>query len=240
MALRATLRSIITAVRSEASLSTSTSRGVDHREHIVQLIKRNYETLAEDFDWEHLKLLKDASIARKSMAAGQRVYDFPTAVNLQKITGAWVKWGGVWAKLDYGVGFENYSAYDSDDTDIRADPVRSWQFYGHNQFEIWPIPATTGASEGYQVAFEGQKAIEALTTDDSRLDMDDHLITLMVAAEILNETDPKRAAVKQNAANARLLRTRGNMSGRTRVAFGLGVIGEEPMRPRAPTYVRAS
>lgn len=237
MALRSTLNEVVELVRGETGVSTNTSRGVDHREHIVRLIKSRYEELAEEYEWEHLRIVKTASVSRKTLSAGQNVYDFPAALNPQRITRAWVKWGGSWSPLSYGITQEHFSALDPDE-DQRSDPVSNWQFYNGDQFEVWPIPATTGAAEGYQVGFDGQKIPEALSSNNARMDMDDLLVGLYVSAEILAESDPKRAQAKLDRANRRLLTTRGNMGSKTRVAFGRGVIDDEPRRPRAPTYIR--
>lgn len=241
MALRATFQEVIQAVRSEAKLSTNTSRGIDHLDMIKQKIRRHYAMLAEDYDWQHLVLKKDSSIARKLLQAGSRYYNFPAALNVQKITKAWVKWGSVWLPLTYGIGFDEYSAFNSDDSTVRSDPVSRWQFYGGDQFEIWPLPSTNGVADGAnEVAFEGQKTVEALTEDNSRLDMDDILVTLFAAAEILAASDKTGAVLLSNAAEARLGKLRGNMASKKRYAMGVGQISESghATYPRHPRYIR--
>lgn len=241
MALRATFQEVIQAVRSEAKLSTNTSRGLDHLEVIKQKIKRHYAMLAEDYDWQHLVLKKDSSISRVLLQAGSRYYDFPSALNVQKITKAWVKWGSVWLPLTYGIGFDEYSAFNSDDSTVRSDPISRWQFYGGTQWEAWPLPSTNGVADGAnEVAFEGQKTVEQLTTDNSRLDMDDILVTLMAAAEILAASDKQGAQILAGAAESRLGRLRANMGSKARFVMGVGRITESGHAtwPRHPRYVR--
>ena len=240
MALRNTWGEVIEAVRHEARLSSNTSRGVDHLDVIKQKIKRVYYTLAEDYDWQHLELKKETAVSRKILQAGQNTYDFPSAVNPLKITKAWVKWGSSWLELDYGIKHSDYSAFDPD-ADQRSDPITSWAFYGGTGFEVHPVPASNGAADGAnEVAFEGQKRVETLTTDSSRLDMDDHLVGLMVAAELLAGNDQEKAAgVLAEAANRRLETLRANLGSKTRYVMGRGRLNESgAMRPRHPTYIR--
>ena len=124
--LRKTLTEIVEVVRLEARLSTNTSRGIDHGDHIRQLIRTAHEALAEEFDWPHLRLRRGDSF--KTLAAGQRYYDFPTNLNVQKIEAAWVQWGAQWSPLHYGITPQHYSALDSD-SDARSDPVQVWEWY---------------------------------------------------------------------------------------------------------------
>jgi hypothetical protein len=240
VALRSTLNEVVEQVRNEARLSTNTSRGIDHLDHIKQLIKRHYYALAEDFDWQHLELKRDTGVSRKVLQAGSRYYDFPTAVNVLKITKAWVKWGSGWEGLEYGITYSDRSSFDPD-ANQRADPARKWMFYGHNQFEVWPLPSSNGVADGAnEVAFEGQKAVETLTSDSSRLDMDDILVSLLVSAEILAENEQETAAkVKAGAANARMETLRGNLGSKTRYVMNGGTVGEGRRGfPRHPTFVR--
>ncbi len=240
MALRTTFNEVIEAVRNECRISTNTSRGIDHLDHIKQLIKRHYKTLAEDFDWQHLELKKETGVSRKLLQAGSRTYNFPTAVNPLKVTRAFVKWGSTWLPLDYGIKHEHFSAFDPD-ADQRSDPITNWTFYSETEFEVWPLPASNGVADGAnEVAFEGQKKVEELVDTSNRLDIDDHLIVLLVSSEILAANEQKVAAgVKAEAAQARLERIRANLGSKTRYVMGSGPLsGAGAMRPRHPTYIR--
>jgi hypothetical protein len=240
MALRKTLNEVVEAVREEARLSTNTSRGIDHLDHIKRLIKRHYYALAEEFDWQHLEIKRDSDQSRKILQAGSRYYNYPENLNPLKIAKAWVKWGSTWEPLDYGITYYDRSAYDPDQ-DQRADPIRKWMAYGGAQYEVWPLPATNGEADGNnEMAFEGQKLVETLTTDNSRLDMDDILVSLLVASEILAENGQEDAAnVKANAAISRRDVLRGNLASKTRVVMGRGIVDSGGSGwPRHPTFIR--
>jgi hypothetical protein len=221
--LRKTLAEIVEVVRSEAKLSTNTSRGIDHGDYIRTLIRTTHESLAEDYEWPHLRLRRGDSF--KTLAAGQRYYDFPVNLNVQFIEGAYVQWGASWLPLVYGITAENYTSLDSDD-DQRADPVQAWEWYsndGLNQFEVWPIPAQNDVV----IAFEGRRAINPLVEENDRADIDHLVIAYTVAAEILADNGKKEsAALKIDKATSRLNRLMANARGATPQGFVMG--GNDP------------
>ncbi len=239
--LRNTFGAIVEMARNEARLSTNSSRGIDHLEHVKQLVKRHYQMLAEDFDWEHLQLKRDYDVSRKKMEAGSRFYSFPTAVNPQKIDAMWLKWGNVWRKVDYGIQFANYSGLDPDNGS-RADPVLRWDFRDGTGFEVWPVPASDGdAAAPYSnwVGFEGQKAVELYVSDTNRADMDDWLVALHVAAELLAENGQKAASdAKVAAAQRRMKQLKGALANKARFTMGRGMqYGSSRTYPQHPTQL---
>jgi len=197
MALRSTLDEIVEMARDEARISTNSTRSVDHLAHVRQLVRRHYNSLLDDFSWKHLVLKRED--AMKPMSAGQRYYDFPADLNIMKFEAVWFLWGNQWCRLTEGIGLDQYNIKDSE-SDERSDPAERWAWYGHNQFEIWPIPAS-GAGK---VSFEGQKKGEKLVDGTNRADLDDIMVSLYVAGELLNENKQKdAAAAKISLANNR-------------------------------------
>lgn len=225
--LRNTFSQIIEMTRAEARLSTNSSRGIDHLDYIKQIIRRKYTMLAEEFDWEHLELKR--SDAYKTINAGQRYYDFPVNLNPQKIMCAWYKWGELWEPVGYGIGDAEYNVLDSDTND-RSDPVQRWDYYADaslNQFEVWPLPATGGNS----LHFIGQKQVQTLINDGDRADLDDFLISLGAAAEIMRDggKDKDAADRKEAAFNDRRAQLRAALSDKRRFAIGMA---DPVMRPQ--------
>lgn len=226
-------------VRNECGLSSNTSRGIDHQDHIRQLIKRTYKVLSEDYDWQHLVIKRDFDVSRVVLQAGDRYYNWPAILNPLKVDGAWVKWGSTWQPLAYGITYPDRNTQDPD-ANQRSDPPMRWQFYGDDQFEVWPLPNSNGTANGVnEVAFEGQKRVEELLADTNRLDMDDILVSLLVSVEILSELKKMEAAqVKGQAATLRFDRLRANLSNKTRYVMGMGRLVETAGFPRHPTYIR--
>jgi hypothetical protein len=191
------LQTLAEMLQDECRLSSATSRGVDHRTYLQRLIKRVQEELYDDFDWPFMKIKRDE--ADKTLAAGQRYYDFPTALNPERITTVHVNNGGIWTPLVRGIGTREYSAMDSD-SDVRSDPALHWDWYGEDQFEVWPMPAANGDT----VRFDGRKKLTALSQESATADLDDILIVLFCAAEVLAPNNQKDAEVKLQKAQRRL------------------------------------
>jgi hypothetical protein len=222
MALRTTLEELVEMVRDEARLSTNTSRGTDHRSHIVRLIKRHYEILLADHEWEHLMIRRED--AGKIMQAGQRYYDFPAELDTGRIHKVWYKWGNDWRPLIYGITPADYNDQDSD-LDERRDPAEKWDFYGAKQFEVWPVPITNGN----EVRFEGVRKAEQLLHENSRADLDDNMLALFVAAEILAENGQEESArLKIDAARRIFGQQKRRLSGDTRIRIGMGCSERDP------------
>lgn len=232
MPLRTTFGELISMVRDEAGLSSNSSAGNDQVAVVKRLIRRHYYTLADTYDWQYMKLRRNSAEAGKIMAAGQRFYDFPVAVNPLKISKVHVKWSTSYIPVEYGIDHELYNSQDSE-ADERADPVIRWDFNGHEQFEVWPIPASDGGAE---IRFEGMRAVELLVGDLSRADIDDELIVLYASAEILDKRDKKSAATKFAMAKDRLGQLRAGYADRGRYIVGGGAL-QSDLVPR-PGYAR--
>jgi hypothetical protein len=226
-----TLSELLRMLRAEARVSTSTSAGLDNKDHLVQVIRRHYDTLYQNYDWPFMQITReDAGI---TLAAGQRYYDFPDDLNPEMPFVVWYKYAGIWYKLEQGIGPSEYSVRDSD-IDERSDPAMRWDWYGESQIEIWPLPATDDG----EVRFEGTKKKTELNNDNDRADLDDLLIVLFAAAEVLASKGQKDAQMKATLANQRLNMLRGNVASQKRVVFGKG--GEQHPKTRTIRIARVS
>jgi len=210
----ANLGQLIDAVRMEARLSTASSRGVEDRARLVQMINRHYEIMW-DRDWEFLRIEREDSY--KAMAAGQRFYDFPIGVRPDDINSVSIRWGTTWTPLTYGITFEHYGQYDSE-LDQRCDPVQNWVVRGNTQFEVWPLPVSNAATLG----FEGKRSFAKLVNAEDVCAIDDQLITLFVAGEILAGNKQSDAQVKLDLGKDRLNTLTAKSADRTRTRVGLG------------------
>lgn len=228
-----TLNELVEMVRDECKLSTNSSRGTDHRNYIVRLIRRHYEQLYDEHDWPFLALKRED--AGKDIEAGQRYYDFPEQLNLERAHCLWVKWGEQWIELAYGITPGDYSAQDSD-SDERADPALKWQIYDENQYEIWPLPASDTVGG---MRFEGTRKATPLVDNEDRCDLDGVLVSLFVAAEILggNKATEGQSQKKQGAAQDRLI-TLKSRAPRPRVIMGMGQMSSQKYRIIGGRYVR--
>jgi hypothetical protein len=225
-----TLDEMVEQLRAECRLSTDSSRGMESRPHLIQVLNRVYETMWNDYDWDFLKVTREDS--QKNINAGQRYYDAPTIMDVDQINEAWVRWGGNWRKLDYGIGYEQYNQHDSS-LDVRQDPACRWEVRDNRQIELWPIPASGGSI----MAFEGQRRFARLAAGEDRCLLDDTLIVLFSAADILQGNKQEDAKAKSTMAQARLAKLRASATGKSRTTVGRGQRQESTSGIRV-AYVR--
>jgi hypothetical protein len=216
------LSDLVRQLRAEARLSTSSSTGLEADEYLMQLLRRIYETLWDDYEWEHSRLTRADGLI--TLVDGTHLYDLPTDAYFEGIEAVWYKdTGGNWLPLDYGIG---HSLMNIEDTDAgeESDPVRRWAPYDtgtKTQIEVWPKPG----ADATVIAVTGKRKPAVLKDGDSIVDLDDLVIVLMAAAEVLAESRPHEAKIKADAASARLLKVRAKASGKTRWSMGLGQVG---------------
>jgi len=101
--------------------------------------------------------------------------------------------------------------------------VSHWRVYEGEQIEVWPIPtdnADTTSREG-QLKIVGTRNLNPLVADGDVCDLDDRLVAMFAAVEFI--TDPGLAKYKNNLANTRLIKLRGNLVKETKFRmFGIG------------------
>lgn len=186
---------------------------------VQQVLRRVYETVYEQYDWPHLNEIH----ARITVQAGERFYDFNDTLDYDKITDAVVWYNGLPERIIRGVGFDQYSQYDSE-ADDRSDPVERWEIRyvaGVAQMEVWPIPVTNTAA----VQFEGKRKFAPLVDSEDLCLVDDALVILNAAAEIAK--DDRDIKLKLRAAEARLGIVKGRGKATTE-PFRLGLGGTAP------------
>lgn len=220
MPINTELSEVIDMTLDEARMSTNASRGADYRNYVKRLIRKHHRLLYDKYSWSHLEITRDN--AGVSLVAGTRYYDFPSNLELQRAFTLWYKYGTTWIRLERGVGPDEYSAYDSDNDD-RADPPLKWDNYDETQFEVWPIPASAGS-----IRFEGIKKLNKLTEESDTLDLDDLMVSLFAAAEIVAGSKQSDAELKLNQANSRLSELRALYTKDVNCRVGLGGNNDSP------------
>ena len=196
MARRVQLAQLLSDLRAEIGASTDVAASVDFQDNLKSQLRRTQETLYDDYDWPFMR-----RIFSKSLAAGQRFYDAPTDLNFERIESVSVLYGGVYEPVCRGIGFEEYSIYDSMNNE-RVGPVQRYDIRDtgvKEQIEVWPLPP-----DNEQVLyFEGIKALDPLVSDADRAELDDKLIYLFAAAEMLARKKSADAPAKLAAAQQR-------------------------------------
>jgi hypothetical protein len=192
MARGTALSQLLRKLRAESGHALQDSLTRATQESYQLILARVQETLYADHDWPFMRVTRDVMLE-----AGARYYDFPSDLNLERLERVEVKWGGRWLPVQPVIDSEHYNVFDSD-ADVRSDPVRRWAFYTEgdaHQLEVWPVPATNGnpASKEMHVRLTGIKKLGPLVSLEDRADLDDQLIVLYAAAEVLAEQNSPRS-----------------------------------------------
>jgi hypothetical protein len=162
--------------------------------------------LSTQMDWPFMIIR-----AEMAMVPGQRYYNFPEVQGYEFDKGAEIyaecEWATYWNPVRMGITHTDYNALNPE-LNVRIDPVRGWQLYnsGDNattQFEVWPLPATAT-----KLRLTGQRELAPLVGDLDRADLDDLLIVLFTAAELLTRFGDSSASAKLDKAKALMARLR--------------------------------
>lgn len=231
MARRKQFIQLVYDLRAELGRAVDPAAGVSDLPSLKQTIARTYETLYDDYDWPHLAVVTD----RVPLNAGQRFYDFPDPVEFDGVEEAVVWYNGQPLKLERGIGFEHYAAFDSD-ADERSDPALRWDVRHtglREQMEIWPVPASA-----QQVQFKGKIKFKPLVDEADVCLLDDNLVVLYAAVELLPRQKSGDAQIKLAAAQQRLAKMKArSKGGSTTIRIGLGGASGAPVSTRSVVRV---
>lgn len=215
MARGTTLGELVTKLRLAARYDPNPALSLNQVEMMKQLLRDTQERIYDEFDWPFLRIRRD-----KALAAGQRYYDIPTDLNLERIIAVDVHYGARWLPVERGITLDDYSGIDSD-ADQRSDPVLRWEAMDTGpgvQIEAWPVPASDGAL----LRFTGIKNLSPLVEESDRADIDDQIIVLFAAGELLGGAKNPAAQIKFSQAAKRLELLQGRVTKRRNNSFVLG------------------
>lgn len=225
MARGTTLVRLLDNLRAEAGLSLNPAHNNQARDVQINTLQRTQERLWDDFSWPHLRVQRQVPVS-----AGQRYYDPPEDLDISRLESIELFRDGTWAPLAPGIEGCHLAAWNSD-LDERSWPPRRWTIHDDQDIEIWPIadincdPTTMDGT----LKFTGIRNLRPLVADSDRADLDDRLIVMFAAAEMLARSKSSDAQVKLDMANRIYARIRGGLMPRRR--FRMFGVGETP-RPR--------
>lgn len=225
MARGTTLLKLLDQLRAETRTSLNPAHNGNVRDAQVNTLQRVQEWLWADFDWPHLRVERQIAVE-----AGQRFIGVPEDLDFDRVERIDLFTDGGWSRLQPGIGGEHYTVWNSD-LDQRSWPPRRWQLSEDEQIELWPIPdidAVEDTRDGY-LKFTGIRKLRQLVDDGDVADLDDRLIVLYAAGEILGGRGSKDGKLKLDLASSIYAKRRGRLSPRQTVRmFGIG----QPHSPR--------
>lgn len=179
-----TLATLIEEVQYELVQVASPAAGQNFREHIKARIRREYRRLYQEHDWPELIDWYDIETQ-----AGERYYDWPENASLETTIAIYQRHGNVWLDpLIRGIDPDHYNAFDSD-AGARADPAERWRPKGHEQIEVWPMPA----SDGLKLRFVAKRPFTQLVDESDICDLDTDLVVLHAAAQLARRYNDQEA-----------------------------------------------
>lgn len=217
MALGVQLDELMDQLKFEAGISSNIAHGVAQRDTYKHMLRRTQKELWAQHLWPHLAIRKALTLG-----VGQRYYNYPDGLTFDQISDMRVWVGGELCKLGYGIGADELAVSNSD-AGVSDNLVRRWQHYAENdqdnQLEVWPIPAVS-----QQIMVFGQRALRPLVQDSDTCTLDDTLIVLYAAAEILARAKNEDASLKLDKAKAhfRMLKAREGSNKTSPIIIGGG------------------
>lgn len=219
------LTRLISKLRAEIGRSTNVSVGVDDAPSLIAIMQRTQETLYDDYDWPHLRVTFPAI----TLNAGQRYYDLPDELNYDRIEDVAIRINGLPVPFRQGIDFNCYAVFDSD-AGVRSNPAQRWDIRSvedAEQIEVWPIPSDSANS----MQFKGIRKLRPLVDAGDVCDIDDRLIVLFSAAELLAKDESPAANIKLKAAQQLYSRLKGRSAGaRPTYRMGMGTPSPQPYR----------
>lgn len=242
MARGTQLLKLVEMLREEVNRATSVAVGNDDLPSLKNKLSRTQEVLYDEYDWPFLRQVFPA----KPLQAGERYYDFPVGLNPDRIDdndhsdgpGVVVWYSNLPTPIQRGIGFNEYAIYNSD-AGVRQEPALAWDVRWTGtaeQIEIWPIPV----SNSMTLQFKGIRTLRPLINDEHVCDLDDQLIVLFAAAEILARQGSASAPTVAAVAKSRLARVKGRVkSGSKTYRMGMGE-GEKDSRFPIVVHARSN
>lgn len=233
MARGTTLVSLLDGLRAACRISLNAAHNNQHRDAQIKALQLKQEWFWGDFAWPHLRV--DRYI---QLQAGQRYFDMPEDMDIDRISHIEVRWGSAWNRLQPGIYPTDYAAFDSD-LGQRSDPVLRWRITEGEQLELWPIPATNYDAttlEGW-LKITGIRTLNPLIADADRADLDDQLLIQACAADYLAATGAKDSQLKLDEANRLYLKLKGRLMQRKKFVIGVGPRSNRQRPIRIPIAV---
>ena len=234
-----TLEQMLYDLRSECGQSTNPAVSRSTRARFINLLNRVQKRLWYDYDWPFLEVHRDIKLQ-----AGQRYYDFPTDIDMDRTVRFETYWGGEWQKMGFGIDGRHYTQYNSEGDAIElSDPAWRWGYFLEPgeiqpQFEVWPVPATNGADpvddeipafDGY-IRVYGTVKLKPMVSDQDVCLLDSDMIVLYAASEILMKNKSADAQAKLTNANSIYDRLKGKATPATVFKVGGDVDREDDHR----------
>lgn len=214
MALNTSLSELVSMLKSE--IGDSLVAGTQKDPTYKRLLATKQKLLVAEFDFPYLEDRWDVVVT-----AGSRYLTIPTAnvlgvaysIDFSRPIVVERLWNTRYEELIYGIGSREFNTFNSDLAE-QSDPIQKWRWSQYSnlaspnptisqRFEVWPLPTTEQT-----IRFTGQRLLSPLVVDSDRADIDDLLLVLSCAVEILLRSKQQDAQARLQNAIKRLQQIR--------------------------------
>lgn len=206
MPLGTPLSTLLTMLK--AAIGDSLSIGSQSDPLYIQLLSDKQQLLLGQFDFPFLRKRWDVATTiggRFYTMATQTTDGLTLDLDLTRPYAVYTLWGAQWVGVGYGISEPCEHNALNPDTNItgwaqqQSDPIQKWQFTDGTHFEIWPVPTTAS-----RVRFVGQRVLPVLLQPTDVALLDDQLLVLSVAVDVLALRKQPLAQVRLSYAQERL------------------------------------
>jgi len=203
------LSQLLTQLQGETGMSMLPASSVTSREHRVQVLNRTQARLYAAFDWDFAFSWRDVRVE-----AGDRRFGQPADLDFERVNYCAIKTLGEgnndWQELAYGI---NESSFIQIGEDVQGRPMR-WAPAEEGKVELWPVPDAE-----YTVRLRGVLTLPLMVDSDDRAVLDDTLIVLFAASELLKRAKLPDWEDKAREAQLHFTRLRAQNGGNKRASF---------------------
>lgn len=213
MAVGTSLGQLLVMLKSHIGASLQAGTQMDTQ--FGQLLADAQQLLTAEFNFPYLEDRWDVSAP-----PGSRYLDFPTVdilgdtydIDPTRPIKAEVFYNQRYQDLDYGISSEEYNYLNPDLLEV-VDPIQRWRWLNYKQgavlkrrLEVWPMNSTAQV-----LRFTGQRTMNPLQATTDRAELDDELLVLTVAVDILSKSKQGNAQIKLQGAQRRLQQLRSSL-----------------------------
>lgn len=217
MARGTTLLALLDMLKDEIGRSANAGIGIDDQDALKRHINRSYALAYDDGEWPHLRTV----VPRITLNASQRLYDFPTTVDYERVESLTAWMGAAHYPLARGIGAREYAIFDSETSTVTSDPAQRFDIRWSGtapQIEIWPMPASSDQT----LEVIGTRKITRLVEDEDICLLDDELVVLGAAIRLLSRQKSEDAQIAATELRTRMAQMKKRSSPASRMVMGGG------------------
>lgn len=175
------------------------------------MLSNKQKWLAVEYSWLFLERRWDLAVTAGSQyialptATAGDPETLTTAINFDRDVNVDCLFNTRYSPVEQGIGADEYNALNFA-LGQSSDPIRRWRLATNpnetnnaNKIEVWPVPVNAQT-----LRFTGQRTLLALVADSDTADLDDLLLVLFCAADILSRGKQADASMKLQMAQRRL------------------------------------